>query len=99
MAATPKTYIPWILWMSNKLKKFFNEHSTTLKKYMGNGLFAALTLAVEIVVIIASIVEGNAPTGDEPWSDFNAVNTLSSQQINQFQGAWDKFQATIAVEV
>lgn len=91
-----RTYIPGILVVANYLKKYVNSNSERLKSYMGDGLFALLVLVVDLVIIIAELITANKPAGDA-WSDFTAVNTLSSTDINQIQGAIDKFYATIGV--
>lgn len=98
MAATPKTYIPGILLVANYLKKYLNKHSATLQQYMGNGLYSVLVLVVDLVVILASIISENAPTNENPWSDFNSVATLSSQQINSVSAAYQKFLTTNGIE-
>jgi hypothetical protein len=89
-----RTYIPGILAVANYLKKYLNEHSTTLQERMGNGLYSLLVLVVDLAVILASIISANEPAADEPWTDFTEVNTLSSTQINQITAAWDKFLTT-----
>lgn len=95
MAATPKTYIPGILLVANYLKKYLNSHSATLQQYMGDGLYALLVLIVDLCVILATIIDQNQPITNEGWQDFNEVNTLSSQQINQVNAAFAKFTGTV----
>lgn len=91
-----RTYIPGILVVANYLKKYVNSNSERLKQYMGDGLFALVVLVVDLVIIVAELITAGKPAGDA-WSDFNAVNTLSSTDINSIQGAIDKFYATIGV--
>jgi len=89
-----RTYIPGILQVANYLKKYLNTHSATLQERMGNGLYSLLVLVVDLCIILASIITANEPLPDEAWTDFTAVNTLSSTQINQITAAWEKFLAT-----
>lgn len=89
-----KTYIPGILLVANYLKKYLNNNSTKLKQYMGEGLFSVLVLIVDLCIILAEIISANAPTGEDPWTDFTSVTTLNSAQLNQIQGAYDKFLAS-----
>lgn len=89
-----RTFIPGILAVCNYLKSYLNSHSTTLKERMGDGLYSLLVLVVDLCIILASMISGNAPAPDEPWTDFTAVNTLTSSQINQITAAWDKFLAS-----
>lgn len=97
MPATPKTFIPGILIIANMLKRYFAKNSTTLEKYTGPALFALISFAVDLVIIIAEIIDSNAPANDEPWSDFNQVTALSLQQINTIQGAISKFESSIGI--
>lgn len=93
---TITTYVPTILAVANFLKKYVNSHAPTLKKYMGDGLFAALQLVVDLVIIIAEIIS-TSHEADQAWSDMTKVNTLNSSQINQISAAIAKFWETIGV--
>ena len=91
-----RTYIPSILAFAKFIARYLNDHAATLKQYMGDGLYAALVLAVDICLIIAQLIEAGHDV-DQSWSEFTAVNTLSAADINQIQGAIDKFYASIGV--
>lgn len=91
-----RTYIPRILDVANYLKKYLNKHSTILKERMGEGLFALLTLVVDLCIIVAELISLGHVAGDQ-WSDFTEVNTLNSTTLNQVQAAIDKFYASIGV--
>lgn len=91
-----RTYIPTILRVADFLKRFVGQHSVVLKERLGNGGYALLELVIDLVVILAAaITAGHAP-GD-PWSDFSSINTLTSTQINNVEGAVNKFWAAIGV--
>lgn len=93
-----RTYIPGIMIFCGFLKKYLAKNGEKLKQYMGDGLYSVLVLVVDIVAILAEIISGGAPGADEPWTDFTAVNTLNSGQINQLEAAWAKFLATNGIE-
>lgn len=90
------TYIPTILAVAKFLKRFFNDHSATLKKYMGDALFALVNLLVDLCIIVASIIEGGHDA-DSQWKDFAEVNSFTSAQINEISAAITKFWTTIGV--
>jgi len=92
-----RTYIPGLELAFRYLKSYLADHETTLKHYMGDGLYALCVLAVDLATIAIVIITSSAPLPDEPWTDFNSVPTLNATQINQIQGAIDKFWATIGV--
>ena len=92
-----RTYIPGLLSAFQFLKKYLAEHSEVLKPRMGDGLYALCTLVVDLAIIAIAVITAGEPLPDEPWSDFNQVNALSSATINQVQGAIDKFYQTIGV--
>lgn len=98
MANTPRTLIPTILFFANALKKTMNKYSATLQKYLGEGLFTVLVFIVDLCIIFATAVADNRVIG-EPWSDFNSVTVLTSGQINQVQGAYEKFLASNGIAV
>lgn len=91
-----RTYIPQILAFAKWLKKYVNDHSETLRRYMGDGLYALITLLVDLVIVVASIVEAGHAAGDA-WDTFSPVSTLNSTELNSIDGAIQKFYATIGV--
>lgn len=91
-----RTYIPRILFFANWFKKYVTSNSERLKQYMGDGLYALVTLVLDLVIIIAEMIESGHVAGDA-WSDFTEVNTLNSTQLNSIAGAIEKFYATIGV--
>ena len=96
MANGARTFIPQILFFARWLKQYFNDHSETLLKYLGEGGFAVLSLIVDLVVVFAQMVEVVAdPT--EPWSEFTGIATINSSQLNSIAGAFSKFYASIGV--
>jgi len=94
--ASVRTYIPGILAVSNYLKKYVNKNSTVLKEYMGDGLYAVVVLAVDILIIVAELVSAGHQPGDQ-WGDFTSVTTLTATTLDQIQAAIDKFYASIGV--
>lgn len=94
-----RTYIPGLLKAFTYLRNYLAANSTTLKTRMGDGLFALCQLVVDLAIIAIAVITAGEPAPDEPWSDFNAVNSLSSATINQVQGAIDNFYSAIGVEV
>jgi len=91
-----RTFIPQILVVANYMKKYVNKNSTTLKERLGDGGYAFLVLIVDLLIIVAQLISAAKPAGD-PWSDFNAINTLTSSTIGDIQAAIDKFYASIGV--
>lgn len=91
-----RTYLPAILTVANYMKKFVNANSDRIKQYGGNGLYAVIVLVVDLLIIVAELIQAGRVAGD-PWSDFTAVNTLTATTLNQVQGAIDKFYASIGV--
>lgn len=92
-----RTYIPGLLSAFRYLKVYLADHAEVLKPRMGDGLYALCVLVVDLAIVAIAVITSGEPLPDEPWSDFNAVNTLSSGTINQVQGAIDKFYQTIGV--
>lgn len=91
-----RTYIPRILFFAKWFKGYVNDHSEPLKKYLGDGGFAAIQLILDLVVIIAEMIEvAHDPT--EPWDEITAINTINSTQLNAIEGAIAKFYDTIGV--
>jgi len=92
-----RTYIPGLLSAFRYLGKYLAEHAAVLKPRMGDGLYALCVFVVDLAQIAIAVITAGEPLPDEPWSDFNAVNTLSSSTINQIQGAYEKFLQSIGV--
>lgn len=91
-----RTYIPAILVIANYLKKFVNKNSAKLKENMGDALYALVVLVVDLLIIVASLVDGGHTPGDQ-WSEFNAVNAMPSNRLNEIAAAIAKFYASIGV--
>jgi len=92
-----RTFIPGILTVCKYLASYLASNGEKLKSYMGDGLYAVLVLVVDLAAIVAQLIVANEPVGEDPWTDFTAVSTLSSSQINQVEAAIAKFWATIGV--
>lgn len=92
-----RTYIPGLLKAFTYLKNYLAGNAEVLKPRMGDGLFALCQLVVDLAIVAIAVITSGEPAPDEPWSDFTAVNTLSSATINEVQGAMDKFYASIGV--
>lgn len=91
-----RTYIPGILAVANYMKKYLNKNSTTLKERMGEGLFALCQFAVDLLIIIAEVINSGHTAGDQ-WGDFNEVNTIPSTTLDAIRAAIAKFWETIGV--
>jgi len=91
-----RTYIPTILKVAEFLKRYVNQHSVVLTERLGTAGFALLILFIDLATILASAISAGLAPGD-PWSDFSAINSLSSTQINEVQGAVSKFYTSIGV--
>lgn len=91
-----RTYIPGILTVANYLKKYVNKNAVTLKNRMGDGLYAVVVLVVDLLIIVAELIQNGHTAGDQ-WSEFNAVNSLNSTTLDEVQAAIDKFYASIGV--
>lgn len=91
-----RTYIPGILAFAKYLKKYVAKNSVILKEKMGNGLYAVIVLVVDLLIIAASLIDAGHTEGDQ-WSEFNAVNTLTSSTLNEVQAAISKFYESIGV--
>jgi len=91
-----RTYVPRILFFAKWFKGYVNDHSERLKQYLGDGGFAVIQLILDLVIVVATMIE-TAHDSTEPWDEMSPVNTLNSSQLNEIAGAIAKFYDTIGV--
>lgn len=91
-----RTYIPAILIVAEYLKKFVNKHSVVLQERLGDGLYALVVLVVDLLIIVASLINQGHTPGDQ-WSDFNSIETFPANAQDQIAAAIAKFYASIGV--
>jgi len=89
-----RTYIPGLVLAFKALKLFVTRYAVKIKENAGVGLYAVIELAIDLALIVLSLISGNS---NNEGDFLSPLETLTSGQINLVKSGVSKFKAALGI--